>query len=216
MKRLIEFLKNITIRKHYLLKFLINPKEGYLYQSGWIRSFKSRKPVDVQGQPIPWLTIPLIDLLKDRLNTTHKIFEYGAGNSTHFYARSTSTVTSVEHNLLWYELLNKDVTSNVQLIFADINVGNEYVNAIEQEGVKYDIIIIDGQKRNLCCKKSTEFLTESGVIILDDSERAEYYDGIKYLQDCKFKKLDFWGLAPGNTVYKSSTLFYRDSNCFNI
>jgi hypothetical protein len=51
---------------------------------------------------------------------------------------------------------------------------------------------------------------------LDDSERKEYKKGIEYLQQSGYRKIDFWGIAPGIFFNKCTSIFYRDKNCLGI
>jgi len=81
---------------------------------------------------------------------------------------------------------------------------------------KFDIIIVDGIYRNECLIESVSYLSESGVIILDDSERQEYSEGISKVLGNKFKRVNFWGISPGYLYRKSTTIFYKNSNCINI
>ena len=55
------------------------------------------------------------------------------------------------------------------------------------------------------------------MIVLDDSERDTYKEGIKNLLDNRFKQLDFWGISPGFISYnKCTSIFYRDNNVLGI
>ncbi len=86
---------------------------------------------------------------------------------------------------------------------------------------KFDIVIVDSVDRVSCIKVSIEMLKDSGVIILDNSEVKEYSEGILFLLNSGFRKIDFVGIFPGcngswpNKI-NTTTLFYRDNNCFNI
>jgi hypothetical protein len=54
------------------------------------------------------------------------------------------------------------------------------------------------------------------VLILDDSERSEYKEGIEFVLQKGFRKIAFWGIAPGYLYRKSTTLFYKDNNCLSV
>lgn len=81
---------------------------------------------------------------------------------------------------------------------------------------KYHIIIIDGRDRVNCIKNSIKCLKPEGVIVLDDSERTQYLEGIRFLLNEGFKKIDFWGISPGLSYKKSTTIFYTENNCLGI
>ncbi|MGA9292029.1 MAG: hypothetical protein WCE54_01880 [Ignavibacteriaceae bacterium] len=189
---------------------------GYLLEQGWFKSFNSKKPVDKNGEPIPWISYPCIDFLSSRLNSEMILFEYGSGNSTLYYASKVKKVLAVEHNEKWFDIIKSKLPSNVELIFTDFSMGGEYSHMSKVKGGKFDIIIVDGVDRNNCIKYSSEALSDRGIIILDDSERTEYSEGILFLVNKKFKRLDFWGIAPSVLFKKCTTIFYNNNNCLGI
>lgn len=213
---MIEFLKNISIRRFWWLKLMWNKKLTYLYESGWIRSYQSHKPVDKEGNPLPWLALPLVDFLEERLNKDMDIFEYGAGNSTLYFAPRVGSTTSVEHNEEWYAIVQKMKPSNSEIILESVENKNAYPEKAFTSGKKFDIILIDGRRRVECCAPSAKALKQGGVIIYDDSHRDRYDEGMAFLKKQGFKQIDFWGMGPSSIWKKCTTLFYKDDNCLNI
>jgi hypothetical protein len=67
-----------------------------------------------------------------------------------------------------------------------------------------------------CIKQSIDSLSPAGVMVLDDSERDEYKEGIAFLRTKNFRSIEFWGIAPGIFFRKCTTVFYRDGNCLGI
>lgn len=187
---------------------------GLLIDEGWIKSYKLKKAVDKNLQPIPWTTYSFIDFIKPRLTNSMKIFEYGSGNSTLFFASRVGSVTSAEHNEKWYNEITRQMPSNVKLLLNTINTF--YINSISNENTNYDLIFIDGIDRNECIVESIRFLKDNGVIVLDDSEREEYQKGKMLLNENDFKVLEFWGIAPGVLFKKCTSVYYRSNNCMNI
>jgi hypothetical protein len=110
-------------------------------------------------------------------------------------------------------ILKGKISSNVQLMYAE---GEAYANGIGQFNTKFDIVIVDGILRAECSRVAPQFLSERGVIIVDDAERAAYKDLLGELTGKGFKRIDFWGLTPTILYNKSTTVFYRDGNCLNI
>lgn len=200
------------------LKMILSFKEsGYLHEVGWFRSLEEKKPVDKDGNPIPWFTYPAIDFLKDRLNKYMVVFEYGSGNSTLFFAERVKEIISVETDKIWYEELAQKVPSNVKVIYFDESaLKSAYEEVIKSTNKKFDMIIVDGLFRNECIKNLLSNLSANGVIILDDSERQEYNEGVNYLLQNNFNKLDFWGFPPTVFIRKCTTLFYLTHNCLGI
>lgn len=190
--------------------------EGYLKSSGWVDSLIAQKPVDINGDPQPWLTLPFISFIKDRLSQSMSIFEYGSGNSTLFYSNYVHEIYAVEHDKEWYETVQKNIKDSVRLIYCNLEYDGEYCRTSQKVDKKFNIIIVDGRDRVNCLKQSVDSLTDDGCIVLDDSERERYEEGVKFLLDKGFRKLDFWGVSLGVTYNRCTTLFYKDNNCLGV
>lgn len=189
---------------------------GYLIDTGWINSFIKKEPVDKYNSPIPWLTYPAISFLSERINHELIIFEYGSGNSTLYYSKIVKKIFAVEHNKAWYEKIKSRQSENSKIVFVNLDNNGIYCRTIKSTNQKFDIIIIDAEDRVNCIKNCLNNISENGVIILDDSEREEYNEGIEFLKQNEFKRLDFWGISAGFIHQKITTIFYRESNCLNI
>jgi hypothetical protein len=215
LKRMLRLIE--VIQRPYLAKTLLMSSSigGYLSEIGWVKSFSLKMPVDKHGNPYPWVTYLFIDFIEARLNESMNVFEYGSGNSTFYYADKVRSVTSVEHDRLWCEQVKNKITDNVTLIYQDLDTGNYSISVVLQKKL-FDIIIVDGRDRVNCLKQSVNALSEEGIIVLDDSEREIYLEGIVFLKDNGFKKIDFWGVSPGLLYKKCTSIFYKQGNCLAI
>lgn len=189
---------------------------GYLMDIGWFNAFKSKKPVDNENNPIPWLTYSFISFISPRLNKKLNVFEYGSGSSTLYFSKLVERVISVEHAKFWYEKIKNNSPENVKLFYYPVSEENSYVNCIHEQGVKFNIVLIDAVRRVECLTNCIKSLEDNGVIILDDSERVEYKPGTDFLLKNGFKRLDFWGISPGYLYHKSTSVFYKEKNCLDI
>lgn len=194
---------------------LVN-KKSYLRSTGYLRSFKQGHPCDANGEFLPWMNYPVVAFLKERLNKDINIFEYGSGYSTRFYAQRVGTVTSLEYNQLWYNRIKDTLPNNVTLIYQKSDIDGQYCRAIQQSKQKYELVIVDGDDRHNCMRVCIDSLTKNGVIILDDSQRAEYDEGILALEQSGFKRIHFEGLKPKGKHMDRTTIFYKDQNCLGI
>lgn len=214
------------MKKYYSSFSLLNPRKlrsllsfgvkGYLAEIGWIKAFESKSPVDVDGSPIPWVTYPFIDFIKERIKKDHAVFEFGSGNSTLFYARAAKNVVSVEHDKEWLEKIKATAPANSKMIYTPLVYDEEYCRMPLRAGEKFNMIIVDGRDRVNCCKNCLEALTDDGVVVLDDSEREQYAEGVSYLIGKGFKHLSFSGISPGFFYRKSTSVFYKADNCLGI
>ncbi len=195
---------------------LLFNKKSYLRSTGYLESFKRSYPCDASGEAVPWMNYPVIAFLKERLHKGMNAFEYGSGFSTQFYAKRINSVTSVEYNPFWYERVKAMVPENVTVMLKPEDADGEYCRAIHQNDRKYEMIVVDGADRVNCIHQILEHLTDDGIIILDDSQRKLYRDGIAYLEDRGFKRIHFEGLKPKGKIMDRTTIFYRDINCIDL
>jgi len=215
-KEKVKAILQLLVEPKVLIKLLSLRLTGYLTDVGWFNAFKSGEPVGYNFEPLPWFTYSFIDFLTERLDDNFTVFEFGSGNSTLYFAKRIKFVTSVEHSAEWYNKLISKIPGNVNLLLSKTDSVDDYVGLISVSNNKFDIVFIDGIHRNECSYNTVESLTEKGVIVLDDSERVEYSEGIEYITNKGFKKLNFWGIPPGMLIRKCTTLFYRNNNCLGI
>lgn len=195
---------------------LILNRRSYLHSTGWMASLQRGFPYRADGTPIPWMNFAAISFLEQRLRREHSLFEYGSGHSTLFYAGLAGTVTSVEYDRKWYDLMRAKAPANVTLFFQEQDRDGEYCRSVARGRVRYDVVIVDGRDRVNCIIQSMEHLTDGGVILLDDSCRTSYRPGLDYARERGFRLLDFEGMKPTEYETARATLLYRSGNCFGI
>ncbi|WP_411029401.1 hypothetical protein [Spongiimicrobium sp. 3-5] len=218
------------LKLDWIIIFL--PKKGFLYTTGWRKSILAKKPLNQKKMPIPWLTYSFLDFFESRLTKDMKVFEYGAGNSTLWFASRVGSVASVDHNQEWYDYIKSTFPDNVSLalrIYPDEKIDfhkraflpfekeSEYSKYILDTDELYDIIVVDGIDRNNSIKYAVEKVSKNGVIIVDNLEyEKEFSEGVNFLFNNNYKLLPFWGLSPG-VYHKTCTgIFYKENNCLDI
>lgn len=74
---------------------------GYLDKHGWLAS------LDVfarnRDEYIPWITYPALRQLSRIVRPDWRVFEYGCGGSSLWWAKRVKDVVSVEHDMAWAE-----------------------------------------------------------------------------------------------------------------
>lgn len=221
-----RFLKNAFPRaftyyreKHLLLKaynILIKNKDSFLYLTGWMKSLREGKPVDGTGNQIPWMNYQIVTLLGNRLKKDFHLFEFGSGFSTVFYAGLVKSVTSVEYDQKWFQTIRKTIPDNVELVYKNKDIDGEYCRAIGEAKKQFDIVIVDGRDRVNCIKQGIEALSARGVILLDDSQRERYKEGISYAKERGFRALSIEGFKATGLELDETTILYRNDNCLDI
>ncbi len=180
------------------------------------RSMDEKLCADKNGQPLPWYTYPAIEYLSQFDYRDKKVFEFGCGYSSSFWAGRAKLVRSVEDNQEWFARWKNEFSANN----LDILLREEspvYEGAINETSEVYDVIVIDGKRREKCAAVAVEKLVEGGVVILDDSDRVntsrEYVQAVEILREANLIQIDFYGFCPMNNYTKTTSLFLsRDFN----
>jgi hypothetical protein len=122
-----------------------------------------------------------------------------AESTLFWFARKCSSVAYVDWNQGWINELQKVVHRNLKLtkrVFfkcraiemaerddilfgrisvdtkSDFGVNSAYVNAILEDGIKYDCIVIDGHHRNNCVAIALKSIKPGGIIILNNVNQS--------------------------------------------
>ena len=149
-----------------------------LDELGWQRSVREKASVDASGAALPWWTYSATRWLDRALNSTHRVFEFGSGNSTLWLADRVASLQSVEHEPEWVEKVRPRLPANASLDFvatnatdADAAQDDNYLKPLTEQGEPFDLIIVDGMGRNACVKASIDRLAADGLLLLDDADR---------------------------------------------
>lgn len=188
----------------------------YLKAGGWLKSTVMRMAMDQEGGPLPWYTYSAIYLLERRMRPDLEVFEFGSGQSTLWWASRVKQVTSVEHHHEWHAKMKPLLPANVTYSHVPLSLDGPYCRAAEESGGKYDVIVVDGRDRVNCSKHTVPSLTDRGVIVWDNSEREMYKEAQAELIAAGFKRVDFIGAGPINTVRWETAIFYRDGNWLGL
>ncbi|MEO5911171.1 MAG: hypothetical protein ABIP95_09810 [Pelobium sp.] len=175
---------------------------------GHFKSLKSKSCVNSNDEPIPWFTYPAIEYIS-QLNLTEKnILEWGSGNSSLFFSKISKTITSIEDNEDWYNKVSHNKRPNHEIILSN---ADNYASIPLTLGKKFDIIIIDGIRRDECAKVALEVLEEGGLIIYDNSDRDPEVCG--FLRNADLIQVDMHGFGPiNNYTWTTSYFFSRKFN----
>jgi hypothetical protein len=195
---------------------LLALREEYLKPVGWARSRAQAEPVDAAGNPLPWITYAAIDFLADRVQNYMRVFEFGSGNSTRWWARRTNCVVACEHDETWFRRVQATMPVNVTLLHHELVPGGEYCRSVLSAPGPFHVVVIDGRDRNNCARNAVSALRSDGVVLWDNSERPEYDTGIAELLASGFRRIDFTGMGPINAHQWRTTLFYKPENCLGI
>jgi hypothetical protein len=179
----------------------------------WIRSMLSRRRPLSYAQP--WLTFDAMRAIRDRLPLAARVYEFGAGNSTIYWARHATTVASVESDARWLQLLAIKLAAcglrNVKMVAATDK--RNYVDSIHEWPDDYfDLVVVDGDFRPDCVIASIRHLKHGGILVVDNTDwhwfRSKPLAGIPET----WKKLVYPGYAPMIGHKSETTLFVRNDS----
>jgi hypothetical protein len=176
-------------------------------KQGLLASMQASLPLDGNGDPIPWFTYPAIEYLNQFDVTGKKIFEYGSGNSTAYWARRGAQVWAVDHDQAWFDKMTASLTAGQTLYYADAE--QDYAAAIARPGILFDIVVIDGVFRTACVEPALAHVRPGGIIIVDNAERdAEV--GQMLRQKGQFE-VDFSGFGAINDYTWTTAMFFSNA-----
>lgn len=174
------------------------------------KSMWKRESISASEIPIPWYTYGAIEFLS-RINAK-TIFEYGCGNSTLWWAKRCQELYVVEHAFDWFKKIIEACPPSVTGYLAEKS-SVAYVNSIDLPEVKFDLIIIDGKDRTKCAAVAINYLTENGVIVLDNVERNA--DAKLILLEAEFTEIPFKGIGPTNEYEWTTSVFVKNLKLWN-
>jgi hypothetical protein len=187
-----------------------------LHELGWHRSALARAPVDAAGAPVPWFTYAAILWLEPRLDPSMRVFEYGAGNSTRWFAARCAQVTSVDHDRAWIDRLRPQVPRHVELLArsssgddVDAPAGDEYVEAIGDVAA-YDVVVIDGRSRLACARRALPHLAPQALAVVDNADRPSLAPVLALASQLGLQRIDLSGPVPGAGRLATTTVLGRD------
>ena len=188
----------------------------YAVANGWMRSRAEMKPVDSEGNPLPWYTYPAIHFLEERAKPEWTVFEFGCGHSTLWWARRVQEVFSVEHNHDWADMMAAKAPANARIRFVELLPGGDYCRAAQMIDRKFDVIVIDGEDRIRCMNNSLDKLAPGGVFVWDNAERGGLEAAFSRLARRGFKRLRLVGHGPMLGRTGDTSIFYKRRNCMGI
>ena len=198
---------------------------GIRFLVPFLRSLGSgRSPL---ADATPWLTFEAIRWLASNMDSSMRVFEYGSGGSTLFFARRVLEVVSVEHDPEWHTrtaeaLAAAGVRNCTYLLrppepqmdarFASSDPAYEgldfaaYVAAVDDyPDESFDLVSVDGRARTACVLAARSKVKPGGLLLLDNSDRPQYGAATDALSP--FERLDFRGIAPYATEVTQTTIW---------
>lgn len=186
---------------------------GYWINEGWADTRASRYAMDAWGREIPWFTYAALDFLAERVRSNSRVLEFGAGAGTVWWGNRVKYVVAIEHDKAWARRIAKRTCADIRIAAADC--ASDYIGAAD-DCTGSDVVIIDGVHRVNCLLHANRWVSEDGVIILDDAQRSEYRVGVDALKGQGFRSISFSGVQPVSKHRGCTAIFYREDNVLGI
>jgi hypothetical protein len=171
---------------------------------GHYRSRSTGAPVTRSGDPVPWYTYPAIEYLQQLDFRDRRVFEWGSGNSSLFWAGVARHVTSVEDDAKWFDRVSSGNRPNQTLRL--VTDAQEYVDALAAEGQQFDVIVVDGSHRYACAQVAALHLAPGGLIIFDNADW--FPKSTSALRAANLLQVDMTGFGPVNKYVWTTSLFF--------
>lgn len=236
MKRLRAFVRYLLVCGAWTLE---NPR--YFMPFSWLSEFSSWRverdsTATTLERKAPWLCNTAIRELDQIVSKDKRVFEYGSGGSTLYFAAHCGEVVAVDHSQEWAQMVN-DALAADQITHAkvlpipgepaaspqDADAQQGYGSAEPQfEGISYknyvlalsrypkghfNIIVIDGRSRSACVKQASEYIAPGGVIIVDNVERKHYQPAQQQYLSKHFRLKKFAGPVHGLNGFNATNFW---------
>lgn len=182
----------------------------------WWRARSVEAPIAQQ----PWWPAGAVTLVGRQIGVGSVVFEYGGGGSTRWLAGLGATVTTVEHDMVWYRQIAPDLPDTVSLLLREpersgrvhsvVEPGafDGYVAAIaDYPDRAFDLVIVDGRARVASGLAAMDKVREGGLLLLYDAQRTRYRDLHRALRG--WPRTDVRGLKPGEVEISQTTVWSR-------
>lgn len=233
-----NFLKSLIFKSKLLFNWLgiiiFKPRLVKFFMP-WLRSLSKNGEAGDQ----PWIVYEAREWLDAILDQGMKIFEWGSGGSTLYFASRVKEIISVEHDSGWFNKVNlrlkeqkvancryfllaptsgdKSLMLDGKLVEYKSSVGAfkdynffEYCRAIENYPEEYfDIVLVDGRARPACIAHASRKIKRGGYLILDNSERSHYQAAHEWLEG--WPRADYYGPGPYGKTFWQTSIFKRIS-----
>lgn len=209
--------------------FMMRPAERP-YWSNWLRL--TLDGVSATDSRSPFMPFRAMEWLEDYLAGDNKrVFEWGSGGSTLFFASRAQELVSIEHDPTWFQIVSEHLsqidshrctlrhvppttTPSSSPIYRSGRKPKwffeRYAKAINDYPDGYfDLVIVDGRARPACVHHAKRKIRPGGVLLLDDSNRRRYRGAVASVDKAEWRKLDLSGIRPGGPAIHHTTAWFR-------
>lgn len=128
----------------------------------------------------PCLTEEAIDFIASLVNDLSYVLEFGVGSSTLWLSTRCGHLVSIEHNKKWLDFISKEMCNrSLSSTWVSVYRENKYERVLKGfDKDHFDLILVDGIRRNQCIIEAVEHLKPGGFLMLNNAELKDYREGV--------------------------------------
>jgi len=228
------------------VKMALDPNAGPMPLADYISLYPKwragqddkRSPIDMR---IPWMTYRCIAFLEKIVMKDWKIFEYGSGGSTLFFAERCGELVSVEHDAEWGKAVHDAVVKGkfdavdhqvIESVKASIPAGadpsnpadfissdknyigcsfEDYARAIDRFPDDYFDLVIVDGRARPSCLTQAKSKVKPGGRLLLDNAERVHYQPAQRSLGSLWSVKKFGGPVPANRYFCTTRMWQRTS-----
>jgi hypothetical protein len=172
----------------------------------WIWSMlRRRRPL---SYALPWLTFDAIRALEAHARPGHRVFEFGSGHSTVYWARKDVELHSVEDDSGWFEMVKENLCASPDVHLYFEKGQDAYVGRLGRTEGDFDVIVVDGSFRKACISAATGKLRPGGLLVVDNTD-WHWFASADGLVPPDWRKSIYPGFAPFIGHASETTIWTR-------
>jgi hypothetical protein len=149
-----------------MTRLALSPRPGDLLS--WLRSMRARR--EPFSQVLPWLTFDAIRAIDRHLKPGSRLFEYGCGHSTVYWAGRGVTVHAVERDPGWHARTSRILASAAHASVRLAGDEHGYVHGIDAVDGDFDAVLVDGDWRLACIDAAVPRIRPGGMLVVDNTD----------------------------------------------
>lgn len=132
------------------------------------------------GLVFPWYTKPALDEIVTWDLKDKKVFEYGCGASSIYFAAKGAKIYGCDVSGEYLEAINSALVRQriIGGLFYQVEDRDLYISFPSTRGILFDIIIVDGDPvewRDGCIMTALKYLKPEGVLIIDNWDQPSVW-----------------------------------------
>lgn len=192
---------------------MLADSKGFASRDGWIDSVATGIPT-FGSAIVPPFSHAALRLLEERARPEWRVFEQEAGYSTLWWAGRVAETHAVTGQADWAGLLRL-VAGPRATIHHGANA-DALPSWIERLPGTFDVIVPGGPHGGMAALCGASRLSDGGVLVCNDVERADFAPARTDLKAQGFRELPLTGLAPTQLRLVTTTILYKKKNCLDI